>query len=79
VRRAATIVLVLVIAGCAPPKYVYERRRATPAQTEHDLQICRRESFRPDRFALWPSNRYDWDAVNRCMGRKGYSVRPDED
>ena len=78
-RRAAIIGLVLVIAGCAAPKYVYEKRRATPAQTDHDLQTCRRQSFRPDWFAIWPSNRYDWDAVNRCMEHKGYTVQQAED
>ena len=67
-------VCVLLLAGCAAPKYVYERRNATPAQTDHDLEVCRKEGFRPSRFAVWPSNRYDWDVVNRCMERKGYRV-----
>jgi hypothetical protein len=79
VRRVASAVLALTLAGCAAPHYAYERRNATPAQIDHDLAVCRREGFRPSRFAVWPSNRYDWDVVNRCMQRKGYSVRLDED
>jgi hypothetical protein len=76
VRRVlAAALLVLALAGCAAPRYVYERRSATPAQLDHDLEVCRREGFRPSRLAVWPSNRYDWDVVNRCMERKGYRVR----
>ncbi len=78
-RRALIIGLVLALAGCAAPSYLYERRHATPAQLDHDLEACRRQGFRPHRFAVWPSNRYDWDVVNRCMERKGYSVRPADD
>ena len=74
----AAALVVLAVAGCAAPRYVYERR-VTPAQLDHDLQICRREGFRPSRFAVWPSNRYDWDVVNRCMERRGYQVRPADD
>ncbi len=78
-RPALAAVLLLALAGCAAPRYVYERRNATPAQLDRDLEVCRREGFRPSRFAVWPSNRYDWDVVNRCMERKGYQVRPPED
>ena len=74
-RRLTLTVIMLSLAGCAAPQYVYERRNATPAQTDHDLAVCRREGFRPSRFAVWPSNRYDWDVVNRCMERKGYRAR----
>lgn len=77
--RVVVAVLVLLQAGCAAPQYVYERRSATPAQTGHDLEMCRREGFRPSKFAVWPSNRYDWDVVNRCMERRGYRVQPAED
>ena len=78
-RRLVVAALVLLLGGCAAPRYVYERRNATPAQSNHDLEICRREGFRPSRFAVWPSNRYDWEVVNRCMERKGYRVRPADD
>lgn len=78
-NRVIVAALVLFLAGCAAPHYLYERRSATPAQTDHDLEACRREGFRPSKFAVWPSNRYDWAVVNRCMERKGYQVRPAED
>jgi hypothetical protein len=79
VSRVIVAALVLLQAGCAAPHYLYEKRSATPAQTDHDLEACRREGFRPSKFAVWPSNRYDWDVVNRCMERRGYRVQPPED
>ncbi|HEY3098418.1 MAG TPA: hypothetical protein VGL14_05880 [Methylomirabilota bacterium] len=78
-RRRLAVVVVLVLAGCAAPRYIYEKRSATPAQLDRDLETCKREGFRASRFAVWPSNRYDWDVVNRCMERKGYRVQPPED
>jgi hypothetical protein len=48
----------------------------TPAQRDRDLGQCKREAFRPSRFAIFQSGRYDVDALNRCMARKGYAVRP---
>jgi hypothetical protein len=78
-RRLLVAVVVLALAGCAAPRYLYERRSATPAQIDRDLEACKREGFRPSRFAVWRSNRYDWDVVNRCMERRGYRVRPADD
>ena len=78
-NRVIVAALVLFLAACAAPHYLYEKRSATPAQTDHDLEVCRREGFRPSKFAVWPSNRYDWDVINRCMERRGYAVRPAED
>ena len=78
-RRVLVAAAVLAVAGCAASRYIYERRNATPAQIDHDLEACKRKGFRPSRFAVWPSNRYDWDVVNRCMERIGYRVRPAED
>jgi hypothetical protein len=79
VKSSVVVALAVVLAGCAPPRYMYERRSATPAQLERDLEACQRQGFRPQRFALIRAHRYDWDAVNRCMERKGYRVRPAED
>ena len=78
-RRHLALLVVLTFAGCAAPHYIYEKRSATPAQLDRDLETCKREGFRASRFAVWPSNRYDWEVVNRCMQRKGYQVRPPED
>jgi hypothetical protein len=72
------LAVALALGACAPPRWSYERRTATPAQVDHDLEICRREGFRPQRFAVYPSDRFDWEVVNRCMERKGYQVRPAE-
>ena len=78
-RRRLAVVLVLALSGCAAPHYIYEKRSATPAQLDRDLETCKREGFRASRFAVWPSNRYDWDVVNRCMERRGYRVQPPQD
>jgi hypothetical protein len=79
VRRALAAALAgLALSGCAGTDFVYERRNVTAAQEDRDLEICRREGFRPSRFAVRPSDRYDWDVVNRCMERRGYRVRPAE-
>jgi hypothetical protein len=47
----------------------------TPAHLEQDLGKCRKEAFRPQRFAIFSSDRYDYDVLNRCMERRGYQVR----
>ena len=66
----------LALAACATPTYTYERRNATPAQIDRDREQCKPEAFRPSRFALTQAGRYDIDVLNRCMARKGYTVRP---
>jgi hypothetical protein len=80
VRRTVAVGLVaLALGACAEPRWTYEKPRGTPAQLDHDLEACRRDAFRPQRFALRPSDRYDSSVVNRCMERKGYAVRPLEE
>jgi hypothetical protein len=69
---------VLALGACAAPTFTYERSRATPAQLDRGLGQCKREAFRPARFALRQSGRYDVDVLNRCMERKGYAARPGE-
>lgn len=76
-RAAGLILAALTLAACAAPRYTYERPRATPAALARDLEQCKREAFRPSRFAIWQSGRYDVEVLNRCMHRKGYSVRPE--
>jgi hypothetical protein len=75
-RSAGLILVVLALAACATPTYTYERRNATPAQIDRDREQCKPEAFRPSRFALTQAGRYDIDVLNRCMMRKGYTVRP---
>jgi hypothetical protein len=68
---------VLALAACAAPTFIYDKRGATPVQRDRDLGQCKREAFRPSRFAIWQSDRYDVDVLNRCMTRRGYAVRPE--
>lgn len=73
--RSGLVLAALALAACAAPAVTYERRNATPAQVDRDREQCKREAFRPSRFAIWQSGRYDADVLNRCMQRKGYAVR----
>jgi len=68
----------LVLTACAAPTDVYDKPKVTPARLDQDLTACRREAFRPSRFALFSWQRYDQDALNRCMERRGYTVRHQE-
>jgi hypothetical protein len=78
VKRALVVAVALLALGCAQ-RWTYEKRNATPAQLDRDLEHCRRDAFRPHRFALRSSDRYDWVVLNRCMERRGYTPRPVDD
>ncbi|HZO41002.1 MAG TPA: hypothetical protein VFE97_17405 [Methylomirabilota bacterium] len=78
-RIIATIVCVIgVFAACASPTWVYEKRGATPAKLDHDMGLCRKEAHDPQTIALPGSPRTDRELFNRCMERKGYTVRSDK-
>jgi len=78
-RTLATIVGVIgVFAACASPTWVYEKRGATPAKLDHDMGLCRKEAHDPQTIALPGSPRTDREVFNRCMERKGYTVRSDK-
>jgi hypothetical protein len=78
-RILATIVCVIgVFAACASPTWVYEKRGATPAKLDHDMGLCRKEAHDPQTIALPGSPRTDREVFNRCMERKGYTVRSDK-
>ena len=66
-----------LLGGCAAQRWDYSKPGLTPASLDQDLTACRREAHRPYRFALTHSGRVDQDALNQCMTRKGYTVRPD--
>ena len=66
--------MALALGACAEPVFTYEKRGATPAQLDRDLASCKKQAFRPSRFSIWRSGRYDADVVNRCMERRGYAV-----
>ena len=77
--RRALLAVTLVMVGCtSATQWAYEKRGATPAQIDRDLVRCRKEAFRPQRFGIFTSDRYDYDVLNRCMERRGYAVRPAE-
>ena len=67
-----------MLAACGGPTFTYERRNATPAQVNRDLEECKREAFRASRFALTQAGRYDTEVLNHCMTRKGYTVHEEE-
>jgi hypothetical protein len=78
-RILATIVCVIgVFAACTSPTWVYEKRGATPAKLDHDMGLCRKEAHDPQTIALPGSPRTDREVFNRCMERKGYTVRSDK-
>ena len=70
--------MVLVLGACAGPTFTYDKRGATPAQLDRDLAQCKKQAFRPSRFSIWPSGRYDPEVLNRCMERRGYAVRKED-
>ena len=78
-----TLVLALAasatLAGCATATaWVYDKPGVSVARLDHDLSLCRKEALRPYTFALLRSQRFDPEALNGCMERKGYAVRPAE-
>ena len=78
-RTLATIVgVICVFAACAKDGWVYEKRGTTPAKLEHDMGLCRKEARDPQTIALPGSPRTDREVFNRCMERKGYTVRSDK-
>lgn len=70
--------VVPALAGCAGPEWSYEKPGATVARLDHDLVLCRREALRPRDFAIFSSQRFDQEVLNRCMERKGYRAKPVE-
>ena len=71
----ATLALALGVAGCGGQRWDYEKRGVTAVRLEHDLRKCRKEAFNPNTLAIF--RRVDQDALNRCMERLGYTVRPE--
>lgn len=78
-RRVAALVCAAgVLAGCAAKDWVYEKPGMTPARLDHDMTICRKEANDPQVVALPGSPRTDRTIFNRCMERKGYTVRTEK-
>ncbi len=77
-RAAALICAVTLLAGCATKQWTYDKPGVTPAKLDHDMAECRKESNDPQIVALPGTPRSDRTIFNRCMQRKGYSVRTEE-
>lgn len=67
----------LLLAGCATESWTYSKPGLTPARLDHDLETCRRQSVRPQWFAVTRGGRLDQEAINQCMEHKGYASRRD--
>ena len=78
--RPATVVIgaALVFVACATKQWIYDKPGMTPAKLDHDMTLCRKESNDPQMIALPGSPRSDRAIFNRCMERKGYTVRREE-
>ena len=77
-RVAALVVGVGLLVGCAAKEWVYEKPGATPAKLDHDMGLCRKEANDPQMITLPGSPRVDRTIFNRCMERKGYTVRTEK-
>lgn len=75
-RWAAALVCAAgLVAGCATREWIYEKPGITPARLDHDMVTCRKQALDPQAVALPGSERTDRALFNRCMERKGYTVR----
>ena len=68
----------LCLGACASTQWVYDKRDLTPAKLDHDMAECRKESNDPQVVALPGNPRVDRALFNRCMERRGYTVRKRE-
>lgn len=67
----------LLLAGCATASWTYSKPGVTPARLDQDLGACRRQSVRPEWFAVTRARRLDQEAINQCMEHKGYTSQRD--
>jgi hypothetical protein len=77
-RAAAVIGAALMLGACATKQWIYDKPGLTPAKLDHDMVLCRKESNDPQIVALPGNPRSDRAIFNRCMERKGYTVRMEE-
>jgi len=73
---AVALAVYWLVTACATgEQWAYDKKGVTPARLDRDLTACRQESQDPGAFALMIEQRLDRAGFNRCMERKGYSVR----
>jgi len=78
-RRLAILLCAAgLLGGCAEKEWVYEKQGATAAKVDRDMALCRKEAHDPQTVALPGSPRIDRTVFNRCMERRGYTVRTDK-
>jgi len=77
-RRAATLVCVVALAGCSSTQWIYERPGMTQARLDHDMALCRKEANDPQTISLPGTPRVDRAVFNKCMERRGYTVRTEK-
>lgn len=77
-RRAATLVCAVALVGCSTTQWVYEKPGTTPAKLDHDMALCRREANDPRTISLPGTPRVDRTLFNKCMERRGYTVRTEK-
>ena len=80
-RRVYTVLIgtTLWLAACSSTQWIYDKRDLTPAKLDHDMAECRKEAHDPQVIALPGNPRVDRALFNRCMERKGYTVRKLDD
>lgn len=74
-RASLLVVALLFVVACAREQWVYEKSKTTAVRMEEDMAACRKESLSPYKIVIVPSDRIDRDVFNRCMERRGYTVR----
>jgi hypothetical protein len=78
-RRLAILLCAAgLLGGCAEKEWVYEKQGATAAKVDRDMALCRKEAHDPQTVALPGSPRIDRMVFNRCMERRGYTVRTEK-
>jgi hypothetical protein len=78
-RRLAILLCAAgLLGGCAEKEWVYEKQGATAAKVDRDMALCRKEAHDPQTVALPGSPRIDRTVFNRCMERRGYTVRTEK-
>ena len=77
-RAGALLGATAWLAACTSSHWVYEKRSVTPAQYEHDVSLCRKEANDPRTLSLPGTPRVDRAVFNKCMEKKGYTVRTEK-
>jgi hypothetical protein len=75
---ATLVCAAALLAACATKQWVYEKPGMTPAKLDRDSVLCRKEAADPQVVSLPGTPRVNRTIFNRCMERKGYSVRTED-